>query len=167
MKVGAANLQGNGAALGTSITKLCGGSKTLADGRGDLFGTVKNLQAFTKALSDSDSARAALQRAAGPGGRPTSPPSARISDPRCTTSAIALNQVAGFVNDNAAKLHTDIGGLKTLTDVLVKEQASLNETLAVGRSRWRTSCTPTSRTSARSAPAATSTRSPIRRPCAP
>ena len=45
---------------------------------------------------------------------------------------IALNQVAGFVNDNAAKLHTDIGGLKTLTGVLVKEQASLNETLAVG-----------------------------------
>ena len=40
--------------------------------------------------------------------------------------------------------------------MLVKQKASLNETLAVAPSRWPTSCTPTSPTSARSPPAATS-----------
>ena len=50
----AANLDGNGAALGTSITNLSQAAKTLANGRGDLFGTVKNLQVFTEALKQSD-----------------------------------------------------------------------------------------------------------------
>jgi phospholipid/cholesterol/gamma-HCH transport system substrate-binding protein len=43
----------------------------------------------------------------------------------------ALNEVAGFVRDNASKIHTDVGGLKTLAGILAKEQTALNETLAV------------------------------------
>lgn len=131
VKVGAANLQGNGAALGNSISKLAAAAKTLADGRGDLFGTVKNLQAFTKALSDSDSdVRHFNEQLATVAGQLAA--ERQDLGSALHNLGIALNQVAGFVNDNAAKLHTDIGGLKTLTDVLVKEQASLNETLAVG-----------------------------------
>ena len=54
LKVASANLDGNGAALGNSITALSQAATTLSNGREDLFGTVKNLQAFTQALSDSD-----------------------------------------------------------------------------------------------------------------
>ncbi len=131
VKVGAANLQGNGAALGTTISKLAAAAKTLADGRGNLFGTVKNLQAFTKALSDSDSeVRHFNEQLATVAGQLAS--ERQDLGSALHNLGIALNQVAGFVNTNANKLHTDIGGLKTLTGVLVKEQASLNETLAVG-----------------------------------
>jgi virulence factor Mce-like protein len=131
VNVGAANLKGNGAALGNSISKLSAAAKTLADGRGNLFGTVKNLQAFTKALADSDSQvrhfNEQLAQVAGDLAGERQDLGSALHN-----LGIALNQVAGFVNDNAGKLHTDIGGLKTLTGVLVGEQASLNETLAVG-----------------------------------
>jgi phospholipid/cholesterol/gamma-HCH transport system substrate-binding protein len=130
VNVSAANLRGNGAALGNTITKLSQAAKTLADGRSDLFGTVKNLQAFTKALSDSDSAvrhfNTQLAQVAGD-----------LANERTDLGDAlhnlgnALNSVASFVNDNASKAHTDIVGLKNLTGILVKEQASLNETLAV------------------------------------
>jgi phospholipid/cholesterol/gamma-HCH transport system substrate-binding protein len=130
VNVGAANLQGNGAALGTSITKLSAAARTLAAGRGDLFGTVKNLQAFTKALSESDAqVRHFNQQLAAVAGE--------LADERSDLGAAlhnlgdAINQVAGFVKTNAGRTKTDISELKTLTDVLVHQQGSLNETLAV------------------------------------
>jgi phospholipid/cholesterol/gamma-HCH transport system substrate-binding protein len=131
VSVGAANLKGNGAALGNSISKLSAAARTLANGRGDLFGTVKNLQAFTKALSDSDAEvrhfNSQLATVASQLAGERQDLGTALHD-----LGIALNQVAGFVNKNASKLHTDLGGLRTLTNVLVKEKASLNETLAVG-----------------------------------
>ena len=54
LDVSAANLKGNGAALGNSITKLSQAAQTLANSRGDLFGTVRNLQKFTTTLKTSD-----------------------------------------------------------------------------------------------------------------
>jgi phospholipid/cholesterol/gamma-HCH transport system substrate-binding protein len=128
--VAAANLQGNGAALGNSISKLSQAAQTLADGRGDLFGTVKNLQAFTKALADSDTTvrhfNEQLAQVADELAAERQDLGAALHD-----LGIALDRVAAFVNDNAAKLHTGIHGLKQFTGVLVKEQASLNEIFAV------------------------------------
>jgi phospholipid/cholesterol/gamma-HCH transport system substrate-binding protein len=130
VNVAAANLQGNGANLGNSISKLAAAARTLANGRGDLFGTVRNLQQFTKALSDSDAQvrhfNEQLAQVAG-----------ELAGERTDLGAalhnlgIALNQVASFVRTNAAKAGKDITGLKVLTGVLVKEKASLNETFAV------------------------------------
>ncbi|MET9199946.1 MCE family protein [Gordonia sp. NPDC003585] len=48
-----ANLNGNGAAINTSITQMSEVMGTLAAGRGDLFATIKNLQKLTDALSQS------------------------------------------------------------------------------------------------------------------
>jgi phospholipid/cholesterol/gamma-HCH transport system substrate-binding protein len=130
VKVSAANLQGNGANLGNSITKLAAAARTLANGRGDLFATVRNLDSFTKALADSDSQvrHFNIELAAVAGD---------LAGERADLGSalhnlgIALNTVADFVHTNAAKAKTDITGLKTLTNVLVKEKASLNETFAV------------------------------------
>ena len=55
LKVSAANLKGNGAALGNSITQLSAAAQTLAGSRGDLFAVVSNLRKFTGALKASDS----------------------------------------------------------------------------------------------------------------
>ncbi|HEY2296269.1 MAG TPA: MCE family protein [Jatrophihabitans sp.] len=131
VNVAAANLKGNGANFGNSITKLAAAARTLANGRGDLFGTVRNLQTFTKALADSDTQvrhfNNELALVAGDLAGERQDLGSALHN-----LGIALNQVADFVRTNASKTKTDISGLKTLTDVLVKEKASINETLAVG-----------------------------------
>jgi phospholipid/cholesterol/gamma-HCH transport system substrate-binding protein len=130
LKVASANLNGNGAALGNSITQLSKAATTLSNGREDLFGTVKNLQAFTKALSDSDAqVRHFEEQLAQVAGDLANERSDLGSALHNLTSA--LTSVATFVKDNASKVHTDLDGLKDLTNVLVKEKASLNETLAI------------------------------------
>jgi phospholipid/cholesterol/gamma-HCH transport system substrate-binding protein len=50
----AANLRGNGANLNGSIRNLSQALGTLADGRDDLFGTVRNLQTLVSALRAAD-----------------------------------------------------------------------------------------------------------------
>ena len=57
-------------------------------------GTVKNLQAFTKALSDSDVQVRHFNEQLAPGSRRIWPTSGPIWGRPCTTSATALNQVA-------------------------------------------------------------------------
>ncbi len=131
VNISAANLQGNGAAFGESISKLSAAAKTLADGRTDLFGTVTNLQKFTDALAQSDTqirkVETELQEVAG-----------QLASERgdlgeaLKNLANALDVVSTFVKDNANKTHTDLAGLSNIANILVKEQSSLNETLAVG-----------------------------------
>jgi virulence factor Mce-like protein len=130
VKVAAANLQGNGQALGDSITQLSKAAKTLADGRGDLFGTVRNLQQFTQALADSDQqVRHFEEQLANVAGQ--------LADERGDLGtalhelSTALNSVADFVNTNAGKLHTDLHGLAKISQILVDENSSINEMMAV------------------------------------
>ncbi|MGX6508444.1 MCE family protein [Rhodococcus sp. SJ-2] len=54
VEVGAENLEGNGAALGQSIDELSAAARTLNESRGDLFGTIENLQVFVSALAAND-----------------------------------------------------------------------------------------------------------------
>jgi phospholipid/cholesterol/gamma-HCH transport system substrate-binding protein len=130
VNVAAANLHGNGAALNASIRNLSKAALTLSNGRQDLFGTVKNLKSFTEALSQSDVQvrhfQNQLAQVAGD-----------LADERSDLGAalhnltIALHDVANFVKANAGKVHTDVVGLKDVTNVLVKEKGALNEILAV------------------------------------
>ncbi|WP_375487433.1 MCE family protein [uncultured Jatrophihabitans sp.] len=130
LKVSAANLKGNGAALGNSITQLSKAARTLSDSRGDLFQTVANLRTFTGALKSSDGQvrlfNTQLAQVAGDLASERTDLGAALHD-----LGIALNNVNTFVKANAGKLHTSIAGLRTLTGVLVNEKGSLEETLAV------------------------------------
>lgn len=131
LKVAAANLKGNGADFGASITQLSKAARTLATGREDLFGTVRNLQTFTEALAASDKQvrhfEEQLAQVAGD-----------LADERADLGAAlknltsALHDVANFVNTHADKIHTDVVGLKDVTGVLVKQKGALDEILAVG-----------------------------------
>lgn len=131
LRVGAANLKGNGAALGQSIEKLSQAATTLSDGRHDLFGTVTNLRKFTKALSDSDGEVRKFNSQLAQVARDLA---AERSDLGAALKqlGLALDEVKAFVQKNAGKFHKDISGLRQITGVLVKQKASLNETLAVG-----------------------------------
>jgi phospholipid/cholesterol/gamma-HCH transport system substrate-binding protein len=130
LKVSAANLKGNGSALGDSITKLSQAAQTLANQKGDLFGTVRNLQKFTATLKASDGqirlfntqlAQVASDLASERGDLGAA----------LRSLSVALDDVGKFVKQNAGRFHTDIQGLKEITNILVKQKASLNETLAI------------------------------------
>lgn len=130
LKVSAANLKGNGAALGNSITQLSAAAQTLAGSRGDLFAVVSNLRKFTGALKASDSqVRLFNQQLAQVTGD--------LSSERTDLGAalhdlgIVLNQVNTFIKNNRSKLHTTLSGLASVTGILVNQKSSLEETLAV------------------------------------
>ena len=126
----AANLDGNGAALGQTLTNLSQAVTTLSTSRDDLFGTVSNLQTFTKALQDSDAqvrnVNQLLDTVAGD-----------LADERASlASAItnlrqALTQVAAFLQKNQDLFQQNVSGLADVTGVLANKQAALNEILAV------------------------------------
>jgi phospholipid/cholesterol/gamma-HCH transport system substrate-binding protein len=131
VKISDANLKGNGAALGDSITRLSQAITTLSNGREDLFGTVRNLQSLTSALADSDSQikhfEEQLAQVSGDLASERSELGEALHD-----LGGALDTVASFVKDNQDKLHTDLGGLQDISKLLVDDQAAINETLAVG-----------------------------------
>jgi phospholipid/cholesterol/gamma-HCH transport system substrate-binding protein len=130
INVSSANLQGNGKALGNSITALSQAVQTLANGRGDLFQTVQHLRTFNQALVNSDKQVAHFEEQ-------LAQVSGELAAERSDLGAalhnltIAIHQVAVFVNQNANRIHTDVHGLGQVIGVLVKEQAALNETLSV------------------------------------
>lgn len=128
--VASANLKGNGAALGNSIAKLSQAAQTLSNGRSNLFGTVRNLRRFTATLKASDTQvrkfNEQLAQVAGDLASERTDLGAALKD-----LGLALDDVNHFVKSNAGKFHTDIKGLRTITGVLVRQKASLTETLAV------------------------------------
>jgi phospholipid/cholesterol/gamma-HCH transport system substrate-binding protein len=126
----AANLKGTGTQLGQTVADLSQATRTLADNREDLFGTVKNLQAFSDALEQSDTQvrkfNTQLAQVSGD-----------LADERESLAAAlhnlsgALTDVATFVRKNSASFHADVASLKVVTNVLVRQKAALDETLAV------------------------------------
>jgi phospholipid/cholesterol/gamma-HCH transport system substrate-binding protein len=130
VEVGAANLSGNGKALGDTISNLSKAVQTLANGRQDLFGTVKNLQVFTDALVAND---AQVRKFNSQLDSVTS----ELADERQSIGAAlqnlshALADIAGFIKTNGDSIHTDLSGLKNVTSVLAKQKAAINEIFAV------------------------------------
>jgi phospholipid/cholesterol/gamma-HCH transport system substrate-binding protein len=124
LKVGADNLDGQGPQVNTTVHDLSLAVSTLSDNRGDLFGTVRNLQEFTTALARNDQqvrtfntnlSAVATQLA----GEKTELAAALHN------LAIALAQVAKFVKDNKADLTRNVAGLAEITGVLVQQRAAL------------------------------------------
>ncbi len=128
--VGAANLDGNGAALGSTVANLSKAVRTLAEGRQDLFGTVKNLQVFTDALVAND---AQVRKFNTQLDQVTS----ALAEERGSLAAAlknltaALRDIAGFIQTNGDSIHADVVGLKDVVGVLNKQKAALNEVLSL------------------------------------
>ncbi|WP_267241643.1 MCE family protein [Streptomyces sp. PR69] len=130
LAVSADNLQGQGDQLHQTVKDLSQAVTTLADGRQDLFGTVRNLQLFTATLAADDThvrsfndnlAKVAEQLA---GERKDL--AAAISH-----LAAALADVSEFVKQNKKDLTADVKGLSKVTRVLVSQRAALEEFLDV------------------------------------
>jgi phospholipid/cholesterol/gamma-HCH transport system substrate-binding protein len=124
------NLDGNGEALRNTLREVSDTMKLLSDGRTDLFGTVRNLQAFVSALSASNEQIVQF------GGRLASVSSllADTSDELGTALTdldLALGDVQRFVSENGDALNEQVGRLADATTTLVEKRPQLEQVLHV------------------------------------
>ena len=130
IRTSAANLAGNGAYLHSMITEFSALSKTLGDSSGNLYATIVYLEQFTHMLKVNDGqVRLAEQQLASVTGF-------LASDRQNLAAALnqlatALGQVQGFIANNRSLITSNVTKLAALTHILVKERASLAETLDV------------------------------------
>ncbi|WP_235990852.1 MCE family protein [Streptomyces ureilyticus] len=128
--VSADNLDGQGENLNQTVEDLSQAVTTLSDGRGDLFGTVRNLQVFTAALAADDksvrSFNGSLAKVA-----------KQLAGERKDLAAAlkhlgtALGDISDFVKKNKKSLRANVKGLSKVTKVLVTQRAALEELLEV------------------------------------
>ena len=163
LKVGADNLDGEGANINQTVTDFSTALKTLANGKEDIFGTVRNLQIFTDRAGKSDDQVGAFNTDL-----------ASVADQLAGERGelalalknlpIALSEVASFVKENKTNLTTDIKGLADITGTLAKQKDAIGE---VPRRRAdgavATSTSPTTPHRAPSTPATTRSRTRTRR----
>ncbi|WP_418955722.1 MCE family protein [Streptomyces tritici] len=130
LAVSADNLQGQGAQLNRTVEDLSQAVTTLSDGRQNLFGTVRNLQAFTAALAEDDASVRSFNDS-------LAKVAAQLAGERkdlaaaITHLAAALADVSAFVKANKKALTADVKGLSKVTRVLVTQRAALQELLDV------------------------------------
>ncbi|MFG3160534.1 MCE family protein [Streptomyces sp. NPDC048232] len=130
LRTGAANLDGNGEAIGTGVEEFGKAAKTLDGSSGDLFKTLSSLQTFTTMLKDKDTdVRTAQERLDEVVGF--------FADNKDDlTGALeelgkALGQVKTFIEDNRGELKENVDRLVPITRTLVEQRASLAEALDV------------------------------------
>lgn len=126
----ARNFGGQGEQFNQTIRDLSQFTTTLDNRKEDIFGTVREVEVFVRALEENDQTvrdfNDSLQGAA-----------SLLEEERDDLAAalrnlgIAMTAVRGFVNDNEAALSRNIKGLVQVTDVFVKRRSELAETLQV------------------------------------
>jgi phospholipid/cholesterol/gamma-HCH transport system substrate-binding protein len=126
----AANLDGNGQNLHTTLTRLGELAGTLSDSRGDLFTTVDNLHRFTATLADSDRQIRELQ------GRLADVAGFLADDRKQLGSSIsslagALEKVDAFIADNKDLIAANVERLAGITKALADQRKALAEVIDV------------------------------------
>ncbi|WP_084696543.1 MCE family protein [Phycicoccus jejuensis] len=128
LETGAVNLDGNGQTLHDTTVDLSRAVQTFAEGRGDLFSTVKNLNTFTETVAANDKQVRRLNDN-------LASVTTALDDERddlasaLANLAVALDQVTSFVRDNRAVLTDDVGRLTDVTSAVAQERKALAETL--------------------------------------
>lgn len=123
--------RGHGTQFNQMITSLSAALKTLGAGRGDIFGTVRNLQVFISAMAGLDQNMVTFnQRLAGVAGL-------LDDNGKSLTQAISSVDVAarllnGFLKTNRSVLGRDATKLTSLTTMLAASRDDLATALHVG-----------------------------------
>ncbi|MCL2534476.1 MAG: MCE family protein [Nocardiaceae bacterium] len=124
----AANLDGNGDALGNTFTQLSAAARTLSDSRADIFDTVKNLQVFVSALAANDTQVRQFNTQ-------LSDLSGFLAGEKDNLGlalnqlSLALGDVARFVENNRELLAQNLDGLTTVTKTVADQRDALAEAL--------------------------------------
>lgn len=125
-----ANLAGNGESLKATLHELSKTVTTFSDGRDDLFGTIRNLQAFVSALSNSNEQIVQF------GGRLASVSQVLASSSDELGRAlddldVALGDVQRFLSQNHDQLTTGVDRLGQATKVLADKRTDLEQVLHI------------------------------------
>jgi phospholipid/cholesterol/gamma-HCH transport system substrate-binding protein len=124
----AKNFGGQGVQFNATLKNLSRLTKTLADNKDELFGTVSEIEKFTSALSANDETVRKFNDSLASGAQ-------LLADERQDLAAVlqnlsvALTQVRSFVADNKAALTTNIKGLNQISKTFAKNRAALEESL--------------------------------------
>lgn len=128
LNVGAANLDGNGAALGTMIQQLGAATRTLSGSQNNLFQTIDSLQRFTTMLKNNNAAvQGVTQQLASVSGF-------LAADRQDLGSALsqladALGLVQEFIKNNRGAIASNVDKLHQISQILTNERSSLAEAL--------------------------------------
>ncbi|MFF7854030.1 MCE family protein [Streptomyces sp. NPDC007904] len=130
LRTGAANLDGNGEAIGDGVEELGKAAKTLDGSSGDLFSTLSRLQTFTTMLKEKDTdvrtAQERLDEVVGFFADNKDDLAGALEE-----LGTALGRVKTFIEDNRGELKKNVDRLVPLTRTLVEQRASLAEALDV------------------------------------
>lgn len=123
-------LQGQGTGINQTVANLARAARTLQDGSGDAFSTVRNLQLFVSALAQSDQQIALFSQR-------LDAVSGLLDDNKASLRtgmanlAVAVRKVERFVRTNRAGIDTSIAGLTDVAGVVSRQQEALAQTLQV------------------------------------
>lgn len=128
LAVADANLKGNGAKIHQTIHDSASLLNTLADNKDQMVKVVNNLSTFTHTLSSSDGQVRQLTTDLA---SVTSELDSERGDLAAAMRnlATALGDVAQLVKDNRATITSDVQGLTSVTQTILKQRNSLIETL--------------------------------------
>jgi phospholipid/cholesterol/gamma-HCH transport system substrate-binding protein len=128
---GAKFLDGEGTKANTTIVDMSKAVKVFADGSGELFGTVRSLDAFTGALAEND---AAVSRFMGDLGAVSQQLAGEKQELAAALSNLAgvLGKVEQFVKGNRELLTKDVQNLTTILGVMANERTALETVLDIG-----------------------------------
>jgi phospholipid/cholesterol/gamma-HCH transport system substrate-binding protein len=124
----ARNFGGQGVQFNQTLHNLSELTKTLADNKDELFGTVSEVESFTQTLAQNDDTVRKFNDSLASG-------SQLLADERQDLAAVlqnlsvAMTEVRSFVADNRDLLSSNIRELNKLSTVLVKNRDALDETL--------------------------------------
>lgn len=126
VKVGAANLRGNGGQFNRTIREFSAALSTLSGSRNDLFATVDHLAKFSSTLARNNGGVKALNANLAKVGGQLSGERKDLGAALANLST-ALSAVNNFVASNRANLTGDIHGAAHVTKVLSKEKEAITQ----------------------------------------
>jgi phospholipid/cholesterol/gamma-HCH transport system substrate-binding protein len=124
----AKNFGGQGVQFNQTLHNLSKFTKTLADNKDQLFGTVSEVEKFTNTLAKNDDTVRQFNDSLASGAQLLADEREDLANVLKNLS-VAMTEVKSFVADNKAILSTNIKELNQLSKVLVKNRAALDETL--------------------------------------
>jgi len=130
LRTGEANLRSNGEAIADLIREVGQATRTLSGTSDQFFGTLESLQKFTTMLKNNDAQVSRAERQLAEVNEFLAADREELVG-ALRELAVALRELERFVRENRTLLHKNVDKLADITQVLVKQRASLAEMMDV------------------------------------
>jgi len=124
----ARNFGGQGVQFNKTLKNFGAFTKTLADNRDELFGTLGQVEKFTSTFAKNDQTVRKFNDSLASGANLLAGERQELAAVLKNLS-IAMTQVRGFVHENRGSLTRNIAGLNRISKVLVKRRDEIDKTL--------------------------------------